>query len=220
MSHPVTRPKRKAANPEVIVSLDAALDLFLLDRKVKRASPATLSFYSRQVKSFIAECSSQFVHDLGEVTAGQIREHLVRLQERGLKDRSVHAAARSLRAGFNFAVDEEPIAVSPMDRVGMPKVDRRILPAFKADEIKRLLDSCISKRDAGILLCLLDTGCRASEFVAINGADVDLAYGIVHIRNGKGRKGRVAFLGNEALRAGVNLVQTILHGRVRPVRIA
>jgi site-specific recombinase XerD len=42
-----------------------------------------------------------------------------------------------------------------------------------------------------IVLCLLDTGCRASEFVALDIGDVDLDTGCVMVRCGKGGKDRV-----------------------------
>jgi len=51
------------------------------------------------------------------------------------------------------------------------------------------------------LLCLLDTGCRAGEFAAINISDVDLATGQILIRAGKGGKPRVVFLGSKSRKA-------------------
>jgi integrase/recombinase XerD len=50
-------------------------------------------------------------------------------------------------------------------------------------------------RDRAILLCLLDTGCRASEFVALDVGDVNMSTGAVIIRKGKGGKFRTAFMG-------------------------
>ena len=46
-----------------------------------------------------------------------------------------------------------------------------------------------------MLLALLDTGCRASEFVALDVQDVNMATGAVIIRSGKGGKFRTAFMG-------------------------
>ena len=56
-------------------------------------------------------------------------------------------------------------------------------------------------RDRALLLALLDTGCRASEFLALNIGDVNLADGRVMVRHGKGGKGRVTFLGLKSRRA-------------------
>lgn len=46
-----------------------------------------------------------------------------------------------------------------------------------------------------------DSGCRASEFLALNVGDVDMQSGAVKIRLGKGRKDRFAFLGIRAWKA-------------------
>ena len=53
-------------------------------------------------------------------------------------------------------------------------------------------------RDRAILLSLLDTGCRANEFVSLDVGDINLADGSVMVREGKGGKSRVAFLGTKS----------------------
>ena len=50
-------------------------------------------------------------------------------------------------------------------------------------------------RDRALLLALLDTGCRASEFVALDVQDANMTTGAVIIRSGKGGKFRTAFIG-------------------------
>ena len=52
-----------------------------------------------------------------------------------------------------------------------------------------------------MMLGLLDTGARAKEFLNINLEDVELATGSVLIRQGKGRKPRMVFLGRKTIRA-------------------
>jgi integrase/recombinase XerD len=55
-------------------------------------------------------------------------------------------------------------------------------------------------RDRALLLSLLDTGCRASEFVALNVSDVNLHSGAVLVRAGKGGKTRTTFVGAKSRR--------------------
>jgi site-specific recombinase XerD len=52
-----------------------------------------------------------------------------------------------------------------------------------------------------MILGLLDTGARAQEFLNLNLEDLELASGSVLIRQGKGRKPRLVFLGRKAIRA-------------------
>jgi len=55
-------------------------------------------------------------------------------------------------------------------------------------------------RDRALLLSLLDTGCRASEFVALNVGDVNLHTGAVLVGAGKGGKARTTFIGAKSRR--------------------
>ena len=77
----------------------------------------------------------------------------------------------------------------------MPKLDRKILPSFTGDDIRKLLDVCEHsqnpERDRAIILALLDSGRRAAELCGVDVGDVDMTTGGVHIRQGKGRKDRV-----------------------------
>jgi integrase len=62
-------------------------------------------------------------------------------------------------------------------------------------------------RDAAILLCLLDTGVRASELLSMDLDDLNQARGTILVRQGKGSKPREVYLGKlskKALRKYLN----------------
>ena len=82
-------------------------------------------------------------------------------------------------------------------------------------DIRAILATCERRtftgdRDRAIVLALLDSGCRASEFLALNIEDVNLAAGAVIVREGKGRKLRTVFVGTKARR------ETMRYLRHRP----
>lgn len=54
-----------------------------------------------------------------------------------------------------------------------PRLNETILPAFSPQEVARLIHACTTQRDRALVLCLLDTGCRASELLAWNVAGAD-----------------------------------------------
>lgn len=176
-------------------SLEQAFDMFMLDAESRRLTPSTKRFYEQRLGRFFRWSQSQDVFDLNLVSPHLIRSYLVHLQERGLADHTQHAAARAIRTFLNFCVSEEMLSVSPMKKVRMPRLDKRILPAFEPETVKRLLAACENQRDKTIVMFLLDTGCRNAEFIALNAGDVDLKSGTVQIRLGKGRKDRVTYLG-------------------------
>jgi integrase/recombinase XerD len=93
-----------------------------------------------------------------------------------------------------------------MTRVQAPKLPQDPLPPVPLDDLRKMLAVCeprtfLGDRDRAALLALLDTGCRAAEFLALDVADVALSGGAVSIHQGKGRKGRVTFLGAKARKA-------------------
>jgi site-specific recombinase XerD len=87
-----------------------------------------------------------------------------------------------------------------MEGVKLPKVAGDVLPALAVEEIERLLIASTSTRDRAMLLALLDTGCRAAEFVALDVGDV-APDGTVLVRQGKGKKARRVRLGERSLAA-------------------
>jgi site-specific recombinase XerD len=95
-----------------------------------------------------------------------------------------------------------------MAKVAMPRLDKKILPAFTADDVKHLLNACTTERDKALVLFLRDTGCRAAELVGLDVGDVDAKSGAVTIRQGKGRKDRLAFLGATARKALLKYMMT------------
>ena len=138
------------------------------------------------------------ISEVQKVSPTLIRAYLISLEERKLSDYSIHASARAMRAFFNFCVREEYLLVSPMHKVAMPRLDKRILPAFTEEDVHSILSVCQTTRDKAVILFLLDTGCRVSELTNLNGADVNTFTGEVQIRRGKGGKDRIVFLGHVA----------------------
>lgn len=179
-------------------SFEQAFQMFMLDAESRRLTNSTKRFYRQRLGRFFSWCLTQNVSQVDEVSPHLIRAYLVTLQDRGLADHTQHAAARAIRTFFNFCVAEEFLSDSPMKRVRMPRLDKRILPAFEKEEVQRLLAVCDNQRDKTIVLCLLDTGCRNSEFIALDGGNVDLKSGAVYVHQGKGRKDRVTYLGAAA----------------------
>jgi integrase len=69
--------------------------------------------------------------------------------------------------------------------------------SLSLSDLRAMLATCdrrtfIGDRDRALLLALLNTGCRVSEFIALNVQDVNTTAGAVIIRSGKGGKFRTA----------------------------
>jgi len=95
---------------------------------------------------------------------------------------------------------------NPLTRVAPPKLPQELLDPTNLADLRKMLATCSGKgfyalRDRAMMLCLLDSGCRAGEFIALIIGDVNPKDGAVLIRHGKGNKARVAFFGAKARRA-------------------
>jgi integrase/recombinase XerD len=150
----------------VRTGLDFSLEGFLLSREAMRCTPKTLEHYRYTLGSFTEYLADQDIHDVADITPHDIRAYLVGLQHRGLKDTTQHIHARGIRAWLNWLVDEGELDISPMKRVAMHRLEKRIPPPFSPREVQTLLAACdqrtvLGARNYAIILTLLDTGLRA-----------------------------------------------------------
>ena len=186
---------------ETMTTIRSALETFILDSKARQCTAPTLEHYQSRIGGFdrwFADHDATARGVLAAVTHTHIRIYLAHLFDRGLSSATVHTHGRALRAFLNFCTREGLLAASPFAKVRIGRPDRlEKLPYIQAD-IDKLL-AIADLRDTAIVLTLLDTGMRASEFIALNVSD--LGKRRLHIRKGKGRKARTVLLGERSAAA-------------------
>lgn len=184
------------------ITINEAVDLFLLDRAARRLTQQTKEGYKWRLSVFQRWCEGRKLLHLSDVTTVEIKRFQVELQGRECANRTdgrllsdwyQHGVSRALRAFLYYCAEDGLIEASP--KIRMPRMAKRIMPALTFDEIKTVLATCRTERDKAIVLFLLDTGLRASEYIALKVADIDLAAGTAIVRNGKGRKDRIVHIG-------------------------
>ena len=183
------------------------IESFLIDRRSQGLSPETIDFYAKKLKYFLKYCEGQALTQLSQLTTDLIRRYVLELSETH-NPGGVHACFRPLRTLLYWVEDEEIMPQgwkNPIRRVKAPKLPTEPIEPIHIEDINSLLKTCKSNysgvRDKAMMLGLLDTGARAKEFLNINLEDVELATGSVLIRQGKGRKPRMVFLGRKTIRA-------------------
>lgn len=159
-------------------------------------SPKTIESYSGNLKRFAEFCE---VNKLIEVAPVHIRFYLAD-RARTTSSHTTHQAFRVLRTFFRWCIKEGFLDESPLINIKAPKVSNKVIPTFSNEEIKKMLSFCkqqtfLGERNHAMVLCLLDTGMRASELIGLKLADVDFQAGIMRVR-GKGDKERLIRLGN------------------------
>lgn len=199
---------------EKIDGLETWVTAFLRDCKTRGLSAFTVEYYRAQLHKFTTYCKAQSVNEVMQITADLIRGFMLELETNGQNAGGRHAAFRSVRVFMRWYESEaEPEGwANPIKKVKAPKVTSEPIKGVPTEDVKAMLETCggnfTGVRDKAILLCLLDSGARAREFLALNISDVDFVSGAVDIRKGKGGKSRTVFVGKKsrkALRAYIRL---------------
>lgn len=176
-------------------TIDDGYEMFMLDCEARRLTPSTQQFYRAKLRIFLRWCNGNEVETLADLSAHKLRQFLVDQQRRGVSGQYQHNLARAVRAFLNYCVRDELIATSPFSKVQMPRLEKKILTSLSMEEVRAVLRCCPTPRDKAICLCLLDSGVRASELIALNVEHVDLKTGVVMVHCGKGQKGRTTYIG-------------------------
>lgn len=194
------------------------IEAFLIDRKAQNMSRGTLEFYQWKLKNFTDFCESKAVKNIMQITPSLLREYLLEFEAKGHNPGGCHAAYRTVKTFLRWWENEvEPKDWSnPIRKVKAPKMNVEPLEPVDIEAVKAMMEVCshnlTGQRDKAMMLFLLDTGVRASEFVSINLEDVNPITGDILVRVGKGRKPRTVYLGSKsrkALRAYLKLRQDL-----------
>lgn len=188
---------------------------FYRAKKVEGVSSRTLAIYKQQLSHFLDFCNGQLIEDVTQVTANNIRDYLIWLEETGHNPGGLHVAYRTLKTFLRWFDDEmEPEGWrNPIHKIKAPKLQEEPLKPVDSGDVLKMVATCdssfLGRRNRALLLFLLDTGARAREALAVDTDDIDPITGDVLIRQGKGRKPRAVFIGKDTRKA----VRAYLKGR-------
>ena len=191
-----------------VTQLEQELQEFFIDRQARNLTSKTLHWYTHNLTLFAEYTVKHGIKTTVDITPRHIRRFLIYLSEHNYNAGGVYAVFGALRAYLRwFATEfEPPNWANPLDKVEAPKRPQELQPPISLDDFKAILATCEAKtfmgdRDKALLLFLLDTGVRHQELTDLQVGDVDINTGQVLIRRGKGRKGRVVFIGAKSRRA-------------------
>lgn len=187
----------QAKSTAIITSggLPDAVRLYLASKSIENLSKGTLQNYLSTLKHFF----SVVRHPVDEVTSADARLWLNWYKEQYHVRSSTYEGKRIiLNTFFEWCVDEDIIRRNPMRHIKPIRVDDPERLPMTAIELEKVRGSCRSLREKAMVDFLYSTAVRASEFCAMDLTDVDFTEHTVHIRCGKGGKGRTSFLNAEA----------------------
>lgn len=197
-----------------IDGLETWVAAYLQDVKTRGLSEFTFKYYKQELAFFLKHCKDNGITEVQSITADLVRGFMLSLEAKGRNEGGRHAAYRAIRSFLRwYEAEAEPEDwLNPIRKVKPPKVTHEPIKGVTSEEVHAMLATCANTftgiRDKAILLCLLDSGARAREFLSLNLDDVDFVSGAVDIRKGKGKKSRTVYIGKKsrkALRAYIRL---------------
>jgi integrase/recombinase XerC/integrase/recombinase XerD len=192
--HSKTEPRTVSADWSTLIQQ------FRLTLRVSGRSPRTLEAYELAIRSLLGCLEGVgLTIDPADVTSEHIRIFLSSLVD-SAAPATVNQRYRSLHRFFAWLVTEGERQDNPVSRIPTPKVPVRRIPALSLDDVRSLLKACntrtlIGSRNYAMVITLIDTGLRASEFLSMRAPD-DSPEIVAVI--GKGNRERVVRLGEKA----------------------
>lgn len=181
-------------------------ETFITARRAEGLSKSTLEYYREKINIFLVWCEAQAVTQVQDVTADSLRRFILTMGETH-NPGGVHAIYRAVRAFLRFVEAEEAIPgwQSPTRKVKAPKNTTEPIEGVPLEDITAMLNTCnrsefAGVRDTALMLALLDTGARVTEFLSVDLADVD-STGTIMLKNTKGKKPRQVYLSQKTRRA-------------------
>lgn len=140
-----------------------------------------------------------------QITTRLLRAYLAWLHEQGYAKTTVARRIAAVRSWLRFLCRRGELTENPAQGLRGPRQDKK-LPHFLTEaDVGKLLatatgEHALGLRDKAILETLYSAGLRVGELCSLKLDDIDLAEGIVTAK-GKGRKERLALLGEESRNA-------------------
>lgn len=206
------------------LTLRALLPVYADAMRVRQFAAATIETQGMLMRWFVEYAEARAVRGAGEVTRDLIeryQRHLyaVRVRIGGgrggheretgavrpLSIRGQHARLYAVVRFFRWAMRAGHVPHTPAEAIELPRLPRILpKPAFTAAEVERVLAvpdiaTPSGLRDRAMMEVFYATGIRRGELVALSIDDLDRERGIIAVREGKGRKGRMVPISRRAL---------------------
>lgn len=141
-------------------------------------APGTISNYSQsglKLHKFLVD--NGMPTPVSSITREHLEVFLLDLQTRN-QPSTVGKHYRNLQQVFKWLREDGEITTSPMANMKRPPEPEKPVPLVPLASIEALKKSLLGKkyedrRDRAMILFLIDTGCRASELIALTEADLD-----------------------------------------------
>lgn len=162
---------------------------FISTKKLEGRSERTLLYYNSTIEKMM-KCINK---DVRAISTDDIRNYLAFYEQNSNASKtSIDNIRRNLSSFFNWLEDENYILKSPVRRIHKIKSAISVKETYSEDEMEKLRNGCLEKRDLAIVDLLASTGMRIGELVLINREDINFIERECIVL-GKGDKERIVY---------------------------
>ena len=166
---------------------------FILAKNAEAIRPATIEMYRSRLAIFLAYCSKNNINTVEEISSETLKDYFSALEEDGHNKGGLHFSFRIIRAFLHWW-EKEVLPDdwrNPLNRFKLkyPEPEEKENPFGTAD-VDKMLAVCdqntfIGRRDAAILLFLVESGIKFQELVELNHDSYDRNRGTLMIKTDK-----------------------------------
>lgn len=169
------------------ISNEEYLEMFLDAKTIEGCSERTIQYYRVTIKKMF-ESVTDIVR---KITTEDMRTYLSQYQKlNNCSKVTVDNVRRNISSFFSWLEEENHILKSPMKRIHKIKTNQQVKEIINDEDIEKLRDKCLCKRDLAIVDLLYSTGIRVGELVNLNIQDINFEDRecVVFGKGGKERK--------------------------------
>ena len=157
------------------------LNQWLTDVVTSSVRPTTLRSYSGIVRRHIVPRIGSTL--LGQLTARHVQWLYAEMDRSGLSPRLRELTHAVLRRSLEQAVRLNLLLKNPCDSVDKPRVPKKSMKTFSADDVRQFLTAARSNRLFALYQVAVTTGLRQGELLGLQWSDVDFEHRCINVRN-------------------------------------
>ena len=166
--------------------------------KRRNYSAHTVKNYMNTLKHFVVWVDVP----MEQVTNRKVMAYIDCLLDRGLSPKTINCHLGSVRGFYDYLRHEEVLEIAnPVKRGYLLRLPKPLPRHLKDEEVTRLFEVIKGRRDRAMFLVMVRCGLRVEEVAGLALGDIDLRRARIIVQKGKGSKGRVVYVSNDAHQA-------------------
>ena len=134
-----------------------------------------------------------------DVNYRKVAEYTDYLIGKGLKPKTINCHLACIRVFYAYLYYEEDMKVAnPVKKGSALRMPKPLPKHLRDEQVRVFFDGITKKRDRAIFKVMLRCGLRVEETAKLALADLDFRRRRIFVQNGKGGKGRVVYISDDA----------------------